>query len=177
MAKIDITDTVDYPLEQVYETFRDHLAELQPYLPTIDGIEVESYERVDDDTVKIVNVWTAADSEVPKLAQKFIKPEMMKWTDRATWKDDEFMCFWEMEVGFLQEAISCSGKTVYSKSGERTKVHIQGDLKVDAKHIPGVPRLVAGKVGDTVEKFVVKMITPNMTEVNRGCEKYLDQQD
>lgn len=176
MAKIDITDTVDYPLEEVYETFRDHLAELQPFLPTIDGIDVESYERVDEDTVKIVNIWTAADSEVPKLAQKFIKPEMMKWTDRATWKDDEFLCFWEMEVGFLQEAISCSGKTVYTKAGERTKVHIQGDLKVDAKHIPGVPRLVAGKVGDTVEKFVVKMITPNMTEVNRGCEKYLDKQ-
>lgn len=177
MAKIDIKDTVDYPLEKVYATFRDHLAEMQPYLPTIESIDVESYERVDEDTVKIVNIWRAADSEVPKLAQKFIKPEMMMWTDRATWKDDKFLCHWDMEVGFLKDAISCSGTTTYTSQGDKTKVHIKGDLKVDARQIPGVPRLVAGKVGDTVEKFVVKMITPNMTEVNRGCEKFLDSAD
>jgi hypothetical protein len=44
---------------------------------------------------------------------------------------------------------------------------------VDAKNLPGVPRLLAGKIVGEVEKFVVKMITPNLTSVNRGIESYL----
>ncbi len=176
MAKIDIRDKVKYDRQTVYETFRDHLAELQPYLPTVEDIEVESYDRLDDTTVSIVNIWKAADEDVPALAQKFIKPEMLQWTDRATWFDDAYQCDWDMEVGFLSEAISCSGSTRYTEVGDHTEVHIEGDLRVDASKIPGVPKLMASKVSGVVEKFVIKMITPNMKEVNRGAEKYLAKQ-
>lgn len=173
MAKIDITDSVAYDRDTVYETFRDNLVDLLPYLPTVQNIERTDYERVDDDSVKIVNIWYAADEEIPALAQKFISPEMMQWTDTAQWNDDEFAVEWDMEVGFLSDAISCGGKTTYKKNGDKTDVHILGELRVDAKQIPGVPRLIAGKVGTAIEKFVVKMITPNMKEANRGVEKYL----
>ena len=78
-------------------------------------------------------------------------------------------------LGFLQEAISCSGTTYYREAGDKTEVNITGDLRVDASKIPGVPRLIAGKVGSAIEGFVVKMITPNLTEVNRGAEKFLGQ--
>ena len=176
MAKIDIKDTVTYDRDTVYTTFRDNLVELLPYLPTVKAIEQKSYDRADDTTVNIVNVWHAADEDIPAVASKFIKPEMLMWTDTATWRDDEYSVEWDMEVGFMQAAVSCTGKTTYSQKGDQTQVHILGDLKVDAKQIPGVPRLLAGKVGDAVEKFVVKMITPNMTEVNRGVEEYLATQ-
>ena len=125
--------------------------------------------------MKIVNIWKAEDDDIPALATKFIKPEMLQWTDRATWSDDRFLCEWDMEVGFLSEAIKCSGRTEYIEKDGGTEVYISGDLAVDASKIPGVPRLVAGKVSGVVEKFVVKMITPNMKEVNRGLEKYLEK--
>jgi len=174
MAKIDIRDSIEFPRDTVYPTFRDHLVALKPYLPTVKDIVQKSYER-DGDTVHIVNIWYGADEEIPAIASKFIKPEMLCWTDRATWHDDAQSCDWDMEVGFLKEAISCSGTTYYREKGDRTEVNITGELRVDAAKIPGVPRLVAGKVGDAVEKFVVRMITPNLKEVNRGAEKYLDQ--
>lgn len=176
MAKIDIRDTISHERDTIYEIFRDKLVELRPFLPTVKDIIQESYER-DGDTVNIVNTWVAADEDIPSVAQKFIKPEMLRWTDRATWHDDENSCDWDMEVGFLKEAISCAGKTYYREKNGKTEVHITGDLQVDAKKIPGVPKLLAGKVGDAVEKFVVKMITPNLKEVNRGAEKYLAEQD
>ncbi len=176
MAKIDIRDTIKHPQPEVYETFRDHLVELLPYLPTVKDIEQTSYER-DGEDVHIVNIWYAADEDIPAMASKFIKPEMLRWTDTAEWHDDKGCVDWDMEVGFLQDAISCSGRTTYTEKGDQTEVHITGDLRVDASKIPGVPRLVAGKVGDAVEKFVVKMITPNLKEVNRGAEKYLSKKD
>ena len=175
MAKIDIRDRIAFSHERVYANFRDNLEALQPYLPTVKEITQESFDRVDDDTVEVVRIWRAADEDIPTMAQKFIKPEMLCWTDRATWKDDETLCHWDIEVGFLKDAISCSGTTNYVQNGDATEVHITGDLQVDARKIPGVPRLLAGKVGDAVEKFVVKMITPNLKEVNRGMEKYLDE--
>lgn len=173
MATIDIRDHIAHERETVYQTFRDQLEELQPYLPTVEDIEKKSQDQLDDTTVKIVRVWRAEENDVPKLAQKFITREMLKWTDTATWYDDQHLCSWDIEVGFLADAISCSGTTRYLEKGNGTEIHIEGQLKVDASKIPGVPRMVAGKVGDVVEGFVVKMITPNLKEVNRGCEKFL----
>lgn len=174
MARMSVEDEIAYDRETVFKTFRDDLIELLQYLPDIQDIEVKGREQVDEDTVKIHNLWQASQDEVPTLAKKFIKPEMLKWNDYATWHEDTWVCEWEMEVGFLQDAIECTGETRYIDAGdERTKIVIDGDLKVDAKQIPGVPRLVASKVGNTVENFVVKLIQPNLTDVNRGIEKYL----
>lgn len=173
MATLDIKDEIAYPLETVYPAFRDELKEVAPYLPNIDKIIVQSTERIDDDTLKVVNLWKASDGDIPTLAQGFIKPDMLQWTDYATWHDDKLYCDWEMEVGFLPNAVKCKGKTTYTKKGDRTEVHILGELVVDAKQIPGVPRLMAGKVGSVVEGFVVKMITPNLKATNRAMEKHL----
>ena len=79
-----------------------------------------------------------------------------------------------MEVGFLSEAITARGTNRYVERGTVDRNRDHGDLIVDAKHIPGVPRLLAGKGRSAVEKFVVKLITPNLTDVNRGLEKYLE---
>lgn len=177
MAKIDIRDDIDYSLDRVYEAFRDDLKELATYLPDISDIIVEKHERVDDDTTKVINIWKASAEEIPKIAASFISPDKLQWTDHATWHDGETYCDWEMEVGFFPEAVSCKGTTRYTKKGNITQVHISGDLQVDAKKIPGVPRLLAGKLGDAVEKFVVKMITPNLKATNRGMEQYLADQD
>jgi hypothetical protein len=174
MAKISTKDEVAYPREKVFETFRDDLEELVPYLPDIRAIEQQKYERIDAKTIKVVRLWKAKDEDVPSMAKKFIKPEMLQWTDTAIWREDTWECDWSMEVGFLSDAISAEGTNSYFAKDGSTKIEIAGDLKVDAKHIPGVPRLLAGKVGSAVEKFVVKLITPNLTDVNRGLEKYLE---
>ncbi len=177
MARLNVEDTIAYDRELVFETFRDHLVELIDYLPNIEDIEVESRERVDENTVEIVNRWSAEEKDIPALAKKFIEPEMLQWIDYATWREDQWVCEWNMEVGFLQDAITCRGQNRYLAEDGTTRIHIDGDLEVDANQIPGVPRLVANKVGSAVEKFVVRLIEPNLRDVNRGLEQYLDRQE
>jgi hypothetical protein len=176
MAKISVTDTVAYPRELVFTTFREDLEKLDDYLPDIESITTKSREDIDEDTTKIVRVWKARDEDIPKLASKFIKPEMLQWTDYATWHEDEWTCDWEMEVGFLTDAITAKGTNRYIDKGDKVEIIIDGTLEVDARQIPGVPGMLAGKVGKAVEAFVVKMITPNLKEVNRGVERYLATQ-
>ena len=176
MAKIDIKDDINFPIDKVYATMRDDLSKTADYLPNIDSIEVEKYERTGDETVEVVNVWKASETEVPKLASSFIKPEMLKWTDYATWHDGASRVDWKLVLGFLPEAVSCSGSTTYRAKGDRTEVHITGDLKVDASKI-GVPRLMAGKISKVVEEFVVKMVTPNLKATNRAVEQQIGDAD
>ena len=177
MADINITDEVAFERERVFTTFRDELTELIPHLPDIKDITVEDRKEVDDNTVKVVNLWEAHPEEVPRVARSFIKPEMLKWTDYATWRRDAWECDWNMEVGFLTDAVTCEGTTRYLKKGDdNTEIAIDGKLEVDAREIPGVPRLGAGKIGSVVENFVVKLITPNLTKVNRGLEQYLNDE-
>lgn len=174
MAEINIRDEVSFDRERVYQTFRDRLAELLPYLPDVEDIQVQDREEVDGNTLKVVNLWKAKAEEIPRLAQAFVKPEMLRWTDHATWHDQSWSCDWDMEVGFLKEAITCRGTTRYEEvEPGKTVVTIQGELKVDARKIPGVPRLGAGKIGDVIESFVVRLISPNLTNANRGVERFL----
>ena len=174
MAKIEIKDEVAHDCQTVFTTFRDELVELIPHLPDVKDIEVKDREEIDESTIKVVNLWTAEAEEIPRVARPFIKPEMLVWTDYATWRQDDWECEWEMEVGFLSEAVSCKGTTRYRALGDdRTEVVIKGNLDVDAAKIPGVPRLGAGKIGSVIENFVVRLITPNLTNINRGLERYL----
>ncbi len=175
--KLFVEDVINFPLEQVYKTQRDHMAELAAYLPNIKNIEVLERKDEGDGKTRLLNLWKAAPSEVPSMLRPFVKPEMLQWKDHALWHDNDHRCEWNLEVGFMPDRVQTSGKTVYSKLDDnRTKVVIEGNLAVDAKGIPGVPRLLAGKIGGEVERFVVKMITPNLKGVNRGIEQYLKAQ-
>ncbi|MFB6262018.1 MAG: DUF2505 family protein [Bradymonadaceae bacterium] len=178
MADLNVRDEIHHDRETVYETFRDDLVELVDYLPNIREIEVDSYEQVDENTVEIVNIWKATERDIPSAAQQFIDSEMLQWHDYATWKQDQWVCEWEMEVDFMKDAVTCTGENRYREVGDgKTAIEIDGTLEVDAGEIPGVPGLLAGKVGDAVENFVVKLIEPNLTDVNRGLEEYLDAQE
>ena len=171
--KFTIKDTMPYPLETVFRTQRDRLAELGEYLDGIDAIIVEDHEEVSESVVKFVNLWKAASTDIPKVARAFIKPEMLQWHDYATWDESDWSCKWEMKLGFLPDAIEARGHNTWKSLGDRTLVTINGEIVIHGNKIPGVPRLLAGKVSDAVEKFVVKMIEPNLKKTNEGVTAYI----
>jgi hypothetical protein len=176
-VEFSTTDVIEYPVETVFQTHRDHLPELVDFLPNVEKIEVESREDLEG-RVDLVNIWTAARSEVPTLVRPFVKPHMLTWIDRASWLESDHTCRWDIELGFLKAAIRCKGENkMRSNDDGHTEVTIAGQIEVDAKKIPGVPRFMAKKVGAAVEKFVVKTITPNLKKTNDGVRAYLAAQE
>jgi len=168
------TDIIEFPIESVFGAHRDHLTELVEYLPNVDEIIIESREE-DGDVVRLLNTWKAAQTEVPSLLRPFVKPELLKWTDRAAWNESERICHYDIELGFLKDAISCKGVNRMATTPEgHTSVTMEGNISVDAKKIPGVPRFMAAKVSAAVEKFIVKMITPNLKNTNDGVRAFLE---
>ncbi len=171
--RLHVEDVIGFPQALVYETQRDEMANLVEYLPNIAKIDVLEREAIEGG-VRLVNLWTAAETEVPALVRSFIKPEMLSWKDYARWNDASFSCEWRLEMNFFREQVKTTGRTTYTRIDDRSvRSVIEGVLEVDARNVPGVPRLLAGKIGPEIEKFVVKMITPNLKGVNRGIEQYL----
>jgi len=169
------TDTlIHHPLERVYAAYRDELPALAEYIPDIREIVVEKREERDGG-VDIHNVWVA-EREVPVYARAFLKPEMLRWDDYADWRDQETLVNWRIATRVFTDAVECAGTNSFVAEGEgATRLTLEGDLAIDLRHIPGVPRLLAGGLRPKVEGFIVSLITPNLERVNASLQRYLDE--
>jgi hypothetical protein len=173
--KFTIKDSIPFPRDLVYATQRDRMPELAPFLNDIKEIIVK--ERKDEGHItRFINDWRAGGTDIPSIARAFIKPEMLRWLDHATWDAKAFTCEWRTELGFLPEAIEARGRNQWIDAGSSTTVIIEGEIIVNAKKVPGVPSLMAGSIGGTIEKFVVGLIEPNLKKTNEGVTKFLRQQ-
>ena len=171
--QINVPSTIPFAREDVFAAYRDDLASLVQYLPNISKSETVSRDEPEDGIVTLENHWYA-EANIPKVAQAFIKPDMLKWIDYARWNKNDSTCEWRIETFFMREAVSCSGKNYFKVQGDKaTGLTITGDLNLNMKAVPGVPRLLAGTVKPQLEKFIVALITPNFHTINEGIVSFL----
>ena len=171
--KFESSQIIPFPIEQVFHLVRDQLEELVPFLPNVNKIEAQSKEEEGEGKVRIVNRWHGK-GEIPKVARKLVSPDKLTWLDTAVWDDKERTCQWEITPMFFQENVGCKGINYYRPEGEnKTRLQITGDMTIRAKGIRGVPRILEKKVSEQVEKFVVKLLTPNLESLAQGVTRYL----
>lgn len=170
--KLYSRDELDFPLDLVYETLRDKLPEIAEGLPNVKKVDVESREE-EGNIIRFVNRWHGV-GEIPKAVKAIIKPDMLSWIDRAVWNADDHTCHWQLEVQFFRDNIRCAGVNYYKPLGkDRTAIEITGNLDISVKGIRGVPRLLENKLSVQIEKFLGKMVTPNLSNVNKKLDEYL----
>jgi hypothetical protein len=162
-------------LERVYSCYRDQLPEIAPYTPDIKEILVHSREELEQGP-KIHNEWIA-DRDLPKVVANLVTQDMMRWNDFAQWNDEAHHVDWVLQIPAFPDQVKCSGRNAFFADGpDATIVRLSGNLEISLKNIPGVPRLLAGRLTPKVESFIVKLITPNLEKVNHSLERYLDAQ-
>ena len=173
--RIHSESLIRHSQEKVYAAYRDRLPEIAEYIPDVKEILVESREDVGSGVVKIHNVWIA-DRSVPIFARAFLKPEMLRWDDLAEWRDEEHRVHWTLKLRVFTDQVTCGGtNTFYEADNGQTRVVLDGDLDIDLKNIPGVPRMLAGGMKPKIEKFIVSLITPNLERVNESLQQFLDE--
>jgi len=161
-----------FPRAEVYAAYRDKIVDLLPFLPNVRSIEIK--KRSDEGKiVRLLNVWRGG-GEIPAAARAILSEAMLTWDDDAEWNEEDFSCVWKIRPHAFTEAVKCEGKNQFREEGGVTLLEIRGVLEIDAKKIRGVPGFLAGKVGRTVEEFLIGKIQPNLVETTRGLEKYLE---
>ncbi len=165
---------ITHPRELVYHTYRDRLPELVEMLENIESMK-ELERRVEGSTTHLLNEWKAQ-GEIPKIAQKWIKPEMLRWKDYASWHAEEWSVDWRFEMAFMTDRVKVAGKSHYIELGpNRTELRLRGNLSIDAYGMPGMPRLIARKAGPVVERFVLALVQPNLTRTALALQRFLDE--
>ena len=170
--KLEVSVVLPFPRERVFNTYRDKLPDLSRYLPNVRSIQ--QLERNDAGNVaKMLNRWRGG-GEVPAVARSFLSEDLLQWDDHATWDAAAWTCHWRTEVSAFKDAVRAEGLNTFEEVGpSSTRLTIRGDIEVDAMKVRGVPRLLAGGVGATIEKFLVATIRPNLVSVAEGLGKYL----
>ena len=172
--RINSESRIHHPIDLVYRCYRDHLPEVAPYTSDIKEIIVKSREEAEKGP-QIHNIWVA-DREIPKVAQGLVKPDMLRWDDFAEWDDERQYVDWRINIPSFPDQVKCSGRNAFVADGPNcTKVLLTGELEINVRKIPGVPRLLAGRIAPKIESFIVMLITPNLEKVNQSLERYLDE--
>ena len=173
--KFQSSQVIPFAVDDVFVLVRDRLQDLVPYLPNVVKIVMESREEPDGKTVRVLNRWYGK-AEIPKAVVKLIDPEKIAWLDTAVWDSEQKKCRWEIQPMFFKENVTCSGINTYRSEGEgRTVLEITGDLSVQTRGVPGVSRVLAGKISAQVEKFLVKLLTPNLNSLAQGVTQFLQE--
>ncbi len=176
MAKIEGLDNLTHPAAQVFEALRDKTPDLVEFLPNIEHVEVLSREE-NPPVVHLYNKWQGSQEDVPAIVRPFIKKELLCWYDRAGWDEKQLKCDWEIESVIGRKFFSCRGATTIKPASENSCVFsLEGELCVDPNHLPGVPKFLARKLQQPLERFIVKAISPNLTSIAQAVQKYLERQ-
>ena len=173
--RLESTEIIEHPADEVFRLVRDDIDKLVPFLPNVERIEVVRREELEDGRVRIMNHWHAK-ADVPKLAKKFLKPEMFSWKDDALWKADEYCVEYTLETFWLSGLYDCSGTNYFLPVDERrTEIKVICDLKIHPEKIPGIPRFLAAKVLPAVEALIRKLLAPNLTSMASGIKGYFGE--
>ena len=171
--KFNVQVEIPFERQLVFETYRDQLVELVPYMANVQSIEIRTRE-VEGDVVKLFNVWKGTTSDVPAPLRPIVSPDVMSWNDSAVWDASRFRCDWEITLPALPEAVTAKGFTNYQDDGDVTVVSISGEFIIHPDRVPGVPSFMAKRLAPTLEKFVVGLLQPNLKKSTEAVESYLE---
>lgn len=160
--------------EVVFAACRDDIAELKPYLPRIRSIEVT--RRTEDGPIVENAVAWRGGADVPGALRALFGEQFFSWTDYAIWDAETLSCDWRSESNVFDGAVSCGARDYFlADEAGHTLLQIRGSLSVDAKKIRAVPGPLAGKVGRSLEAYLVRNIQSELVKTLAGLTSYLEK--
>ncbi|MDC0254295.1 SRPBCC family protein [Bacteriovoracales bacterium] len=174
--KLVSKDIIPRSREEVYNVLKNDLEKLVPYMPNVSKIEMVDRKEKGGGLTAITNHWYA-NAEIPTIAKKFIKEELMSWKDKALWHDSEFYVEYELESFWGNDIYDATGKNVMKELGpDKTELTLTCDLVIHPSKVPGIPKFLVKKVLPAIEGLIEKILQPNLTSLGKGLISYFNAQ-
>ena len=168
---------IPFPRDIVFTAYRDEIADLLPYLPNVRSIEIKS--RKESGRGHRVRQRMARRRRHP--GGRSGRPERVgSGVDglRDVARRLDVAATGEPRPTRSPTRSPARGRNTFVADGDgKTLLEIRGSLEIDAKKIRGVPSFLAGKIGRTVEEFLVAKIQANLVETAKGLAKYLEERE
>jgi hypothetical protein len=178
----EAVDTVSHPAALILETMIERMEAIVPFLPNVESIETLDVKRLKDERIRIRRRWQGKADSMSAALRPFLPRDILAWLDTALWVPAEYRVEWMQStcVAGVAQLYDCSGVNYFEPDPDdpqrRTCIRITGDLQIHPERLPGVPRFLAQRLAPQVEKFIVGLITPNLTDLAKGLQRYFDAQ-
>lgn len=172
-------NTLSHPALTVLDTMIHKMEDIVPFLPSVESIETLEKGEESDGKIRVVRRWQGTSDSAPAAIRGFLSREHLAWIDTAIWTPAEWKVDWTLSTS-MSKLYDCGGANYYEPEPAdpegSTRMRITGELVVYPERLPGIPKFLARKFAPQVEKFVINLITPNLTDVAKGLQGYLDEQ-
>ena len=136
--RLESTDVIEAPRDQVYLVVRDKLPELASYLPNVQKVETLQYKQREKHT-DIENRWFA-EAKLPRLVENVLSEELFSWNDKATWFNGEYRVEYELESALAKGIFHARGRNEFKEVGPgQTELTVSCEIIIHAEKIPGIP--------------------------------------
>ncbi len=163
---------IRHPLETVWTAMRDQLPEIAAGVEDVESVRLESRTETASGATIVVNIWQAR-PRVPALLAAHLKPEMLRWTDRAEWSPRDRTCAWEIEPHYFAVRLRCAGSTHYEPAmgGRGTRLTFTSAFRLGRDSKPGA---IEDVVLRGVESFLQGLIPKNFQKIVTALTAHLD---
>lgn len=167
----------NYPAKIVFETYRDFHEEYAKHIPNVTKITVKERRKIEKHKTRVVTVWNGS-GHIPVVVRHIVKPEMISWIEYDIYDEEEMVYTWRCEPFYFKEFFTCEGICKYiSEEENKTKVELDGILRVYIPRFPGVPDKVAQKAGEVVEKKIGEYLYPNLDATVQAIKRLIKERE
>ena len=178
MERFSSVAVIKHPVEVVWATVRDRLADVAPLLDDVESITVVERRETPDGVVHLVNLWKAK-AQIPSALAKMVPPSSLAWIDRAEWQPHSRECHWRIEPRFFADRLRCSGVTRYEPAlgGRGTRTTFTGTLDLDLHGVRGVAGFLEGAARRAAESFATTLVPRNFRKLIDALAVFLGPPD
>jgi hypothetical protein len=167
---------VKHPKPVVWQTMRDRLTEMAPFLDDVSSIKQLDRKDLTNGRVRSTNLWKA-DIEIPDAIRSILHASEVRWLDRAEWFEHRSRCEWQIEPQFFTEHIKCCGTTLFEPAigGRGTRITFEGNIEITLNSIPGIPNFMLGTATKAIESLVTTLIPKNFQKMATAMSNLLEE--
>ena len=164
---------IKQPVDLVWETFRDRFEEVGQRVDDLEYIAFKGKNENEEGQLVTIYEWKA-DPPLPSLVKSYIKPNMLTWTDTATWNADEKVCYWQIESHYFQDKMSCTGSTSFSPAmgGRGCRLTFQGTIDWEGG-LPALVGIMEGPITRAMESVISKMVPKSFHKVSNAVAELI----
>jgi hypothetical protein len=177
----DVASTVTHPATLVVETMIERMEVIAPFLRNVDRIELVERTPLADGRLRIVRRWQGSTGALPRALRPFLDDALLAWIDTAVWTPAAGLAEWTNAscAGGVARLYECTGTSRFEPDpadpARRTQMRVAGRLVFHPDRLPGVPTFLGRQIAPQVEAFVVGVLTPNLTGLADGLQRYYDE--
>ena len=165
---------IKFPVDIAWNTMLHHLPDIAKDVDDLESITEIKRTKQSGGVIKIECVWKAK-PKLPAMVMKYIKPDMLEWTDAATWKEKEKIIDWEIHSHHYYDELYCKGATAFERAmgGKGCKITFSGELEWKGKVLSMSLGMLDGTLAKAAESILSQMIPSNLRKITDALSKYI----